>query len=79
MKTYSFTKRDDGSYRCESRTAGDGACLVRRNPRRRDEWETATIPAAPAEPAYSVTPVGDCFFTRQGAVMAHFFYFNTLR
>lgn len=74
MKPYSFHRRSDGSYRCESRISGEGACLVRRRPSEPDAWETATIPANGTEARYVVTPVADCWATRQGAVIAHFFY-----
>lgn len=77
MTPYEFHRRDDGSYRCESRIVGEGACLVRRRPDRLDEWETATIPPEGTDPNYIVCPVADVWATRQGAIMAHFFYHRT--
>jgi hypothetical protein len=71
---YQFHKRNDGSYRCESRVPGEGACLVRRRPTDRAVWETATVPVGPEAPRFTACPVGEASFTRLGAVMARFYF-----
>jgi hypothetical protein len=76
VKIYTFSKRADGSYRCDSTVAGDGACLVRRT--NDGVWETATIPDPHSTPHWIACPTADASATRRGAVVAHFFYYNTL-
>jgi hypothetical protein len=73
-EVYKFHRRTDGSFRCESSVAGEGACLVRRRPDHPNEWETATIPPEGTMPKFILCPVTTVWATRMGAVMAHFFY-----
>lgn len=63
-------------YVARPQWAGAVACWVRRNG---NEWETAPATGYLQNAAFHACPVSTAALTRNGAVMAFDYYFNTLR